>query len=154
MDNADQRLKPEMLVRAVVLAQLAGAGRVYDPYLAGKWIGPMHPEIVKDGPASCDICGMPLVPAESLGFARDADADEAPLVIPATAPLITGTRAVVYVERPDGSDHPTYEGREVRLGPKAGDVYVVGSVSRKGSASWSRATSRSTQPSRSRRAPA
>ncbi len=29
-----------------------------------------------------------------------------------------------YVERP-GTDRPTYEGREIRLGPRAGDVYIV-----------------------------
>ena len=46
-----------------------------------------------------------------------------PLTIPATAPLVTGKRAVVYVELPgrDGA----YEGREVVLGPRAGDDYVV-----------------------------
>ena len=32
---------------------------------AAKWICPMHPEIVKDGPGDCPICGMKLVPAES-----------------------------------------------------------------------------------------
>ncbi len=46
-----------------------------------------------------------------------------PLVIPASAPLITGTRAVVYVQV--GADPPTFEGREVVLGPRAGDSYVV-----------------------------
>ncbi|MBD3297276.1 MAG: efflux RND transporter periplasmic adaptor subunit [candidate division Zixibacteria bacterium] len=52
--------------------------------------------------------------------------DEEPLVIPASAPLITGKRAVVYVELPD-REQPTYEGREVILGPRAGDYYVVDS---------------------------
>ncbi|BBO92669.1 efflux RND transporter periplasmic adaptor subunit [Desulfosarcina ovata] len=47
----------------------------------------------------------------------------APLVIPDTAPLITGNRAVVYVEDPGKSG--TYEGREVLLGPRASDYYVV-----------------------------
>jgi membrane fusion protein, copper/silver efflux system len=46
-----------------------------------------------------------------------------PLVIPATAPLLTGTRAVVYVRAP--GDRPVFEGREVVLGPRAGDEYVV-----------------------------
>jgi len=46
-----------------------------------------------------------------------------PLVIPASAPLITGKRAVVYVAVP--GDHPVFEGREVILGPRAGDHYVV-----------------------------
>lgn len=49
-----------------------------------------------------------------------------PLLIPATAALITGTRAVVYVELP-GSDDPVFEGRVVQLGPRAGDYYVVAS---------------------------
>ncbi len=46
-----------------------------------------------------------------------------PLVIPATAPLITGKRAIVYVEDPENSG--SYEGREITLGPRAGDYYVV-----------------------------
>lgn len=47
-----------------------------------------------------------------------------PLVVPASAPLITGKRAVVYVEVPE-TERPTYEGRVVELGPRAGDYYVV-----------------------------
>jgi Cu(I)/Ag(I) efflux system membrane fusion protein len=46
-----------------------------------------------------------------------------PLVIPDTAPLITGRRAVVYVaeaQRPG-----VYEGREVTLGPRTRDGYIV-----------------------------
>ena len=49
-----------------------------------------------------------------------------PLAIPATAPLITGRRAVVYVREPD-AETPTFEGREIVLGPRAGDWYVVAS---------------------------
>lgn len=121
VDNADGRLKPGMFVRAAVSARLAANGRVADPGLAGKWISPMHPEVVKDGPGSCDVCGMDLVPAEQLGYtAGDAGA---PLVIPATAPLITGRRAVVYVEDP--REPGRYEGREVELGPRAGEHYLV-----------------------------
>jgi Cu(I)/Ag(I) efflux system membrane fusion protein len=66
---------------------------------------------------------MPLRPASSFGYADDKE-PAFPLVIPASAPLITGKRAIVYVELP-GMDRPTYEGREVVLGPKAGDKYVV-----------------------------
>jgi Cu(I)/Ag(I) efflux system membrane fusion protein len=47
-----------------------------------------------------------------------------PLVIPASAPLLTGTRAVVYVVLND-KDKPTFEGRTVVLGPRAGEWYVV-----------------------------
>ena len=51
------------------------------------------------------------------------DGAAAPLVIPAAAPLVTGPRAVVYVAVPDREG--AYEGREVVLGPRAGDFYVV-----------------------------
>jgi Cu(I)/Ag(I) efflux system membrane fusion protein len=51
------------------------------------------------------------------------DEDGPPLVIPETAPLVTGKRAVVYVA--DASRPGSYAGREIVLGPKAGDVYVV-----------------------------
>jgi Cu(I)/Ag(I) efflux system membrane fusion protein len=95
------------------------------PDLAGKWICPMHPDVVKDAPGACDICGMPLVRAEDLGYAAAApDESQKPLVVPVTAALVTGKRAVVYVEVP-GTDRPTYDGREVALGPRAGDYYVV-----------------------------
>jgi Cu(I)/Ag(I) efflux system membrane fusion protein len=47
-----------------------------------------------------------------------------PLVIPASAPLFTGRRSVVYVEVPDATS-PTYDARTVRLGPRVGDVYPV-----------------------------
>jgi Cu(I)/Ag(I) efflux system membrane fusion protein len=46
-----------------------------------------------------------------------------PLVIPASAPLITGKRAVVYVAVP--GEEGVFEGREIVLGPKARDHYVV-----------------------------
>jgi Cu(I)/Ag(I) efflux system membrane fusion protein len=123
--NKDGKLKPEMFVRAVVRSQIATGGRVMDPGLAGKWISPMHPEIVKDGPGTCDICGMALVPAEKLGYVpADAGAEDMPLVIPASAALVTGKRAIVYVEVPN-MEKPTYEGREVMLGARAGDYYIV-----------------------------
>ncbi len=47
-----------------------------------------------------------------------------PLVIPVTAPMLTGKRAVVYVRLP-GSAEPLFEGRDVILGPRAGDSYIV-----------------------------
>lgn len=62
--------------------------------------------------------------AQAVLDAKDRKADVLPLVIPATAPLFTGTRSVVYVEVP-GKDRPTYEAREVRLGPRAGEFYPV-----------------------------
>jgi len=125
VSNPEGKLKPKMFVKAIVRAQIASGGRVMNSQLAGKWISPMHPEIVKDQPGTCDVCGMPLVPAESLGYADSDSAElEKPLVIPASAPLITGTRAIVYVRLPD-TEKPTYEGREIVLGLRAGDYYLV-----------------------------
>jgi Cu(I)/Ag(I) efflux system membrane fusion protein len=54
----------------------------------------------------------------------DPEKAEKPLVIPASAPLITGKRAIVYVVVPN-IERPTYEGREIVLGPRAGDYYLV-----------------------------
>ncbi|NQT13182.1 MAG: efflux RND transporter periplasmic adaptor subunit, partial [Planctomycetes bacterium] len=147
--NADSRLKPGMFVRAVVRSRLAAGGQVLDPVLAGKWICPMHPEIVKDGPSGdlatgatafrpdgeehehaheelpdCDVCGMDLVPARELGLVAPEEVPELPLVVPVTAPLQTGKRAVVYVKLPD-REEPVFEGREVLLGHRAGDYYIV-----------------------------
>ncbi|HUT33479.1 MAG TPA: efflux RND transporter periplasmic adaptor subunit [Planctomycetota bacterium] len=123
--NAAGKLKPEMFVRAVVQARVAAGGRVMSPDLSGKWMCPMHPSIVKDVAGKCDICEMPLVPTESLGYVPVHEVEAAqPLVIPASAPLITGTRAIVYIEVPDAKK-PTFVGRQVVLGPRAGDYYLV-----------------------------
>ena len=121
--NTDGKLKPGMFVRGVVQSRIAEDGQVYAPEFAGKWISPMHPEVVKDGPGQCDVCGMDLVPAEELGYVA-SEKQSAPLVVPTSAVLRTGKRAVVYVEKPD-TERPTYEGREIVLGPRAGDYFLV-----------------------------
>ena len=124
VDNPEGKLKPEMFVRAVVRAKVAQGGMVMDAEMEGKWICPMHPSVIKTEAGSCDICGMDLATTESLGYVKVDDTGQAPLVIPASAALVTGKRAVVYVRQTD-ADKPTYEGREVVLGPRAGDYYIV-----------------------------
>jgi RND family efflux transporter MFP subunit len=100
--NPTGKLKPEMFVHAIVRPRVAAGGKVMDPGLAGKWISPMHPEIVRDEPGSCPICGMPLVRAESLGYVTpETDGQQAPLVVPYSSALVTGTRAIVYVQLPN-----------------------------------------------------
>ncbi len=123
--NPDFRLKPGMFARGQVRVKLAKDNRIFAPELAGKWIGPMHPEIIKDGPGQCDKCGMDLVTAESLGYTAQPSG-EAPLVIPASAVLRTGTRAVVYVQVVS-ADQPTFEGREVVLGAEVDGGYIIAS---------------------------
>lgn len=124
IDNADSRLKPGMFATAIARTRLAAEGSVLSDELAGKWVGPMHPEIVKDEPGTCDVCGMDLIRAEDLGVVGDPASYETPLVVPKSAVLVTGARAIVYVEVP-GAEKPTFEGREIVLGPRAGDLYIV-----------------------------
>lgn len=124
VENKQRRLKPGMFATAVVRPRVDAHGAVVGGELAGRWVSPMHPTIVKDGPGPCDICGMDLVPAELLGVVGDPAAAETPLVVPRSAVLFTGRRSVVYVEAP-GEDSPVYEGREVELGPRAGEFYIV-----------------------------
>ena len=118
--NPSGKLKPDMFVNATVHAQIAQSGQAIAPDLVGKWICPMHPGIIKDQAGECDNCGMPLVTAESLGYVSAED-NQIPLVIPASAPLITGERAVVYVNDKPGH----YYGQTIELGPRAGNYYVV-----------------------------
>lgn len=72
--------------------------------------------------------------AEASVATGEATGQQSPLVVPKTAPLFTGRRAIVYVEvrsthsgsAAEGSGHPiAYEPRTVRLGPRLGDVYPV-----------------------------
>ena len=51
------------------------------------------------------------------------EGEHKPLVIPVSAPLITGKRAVVYLALPDRDG--VYTGREIVLGPRAGDFFIV-----------------------------
>lgn len=122
--NETGLLKPGMYIKAEARAKLAAEGQIFEPDLSGKWICSMHPEIVKDEPGTCDICGMPLVKAETLGYAGSQESPPAaPVVIPETAALVTGERAVVYIQKPD--EPGRFYGREIVLGPKAGKYYVV-----------------------------
>lgn len=122
VNNSNGALKPGLFVNGVVKAKVYGEGKVIDTSLRGKYIGPMHPEIVRDEPGTCPICGMDLVKAEDLGYVTDDTKASVPLIIPTSAPLLTGKRAVVYVKDPEKS---VYELREVVLGPRSGEHYIV-----------------------------
>lgn len=124
VENPELRLRPGMFVRGVVEARLDALGRPIGGELAGKFICPMHPEIVKEVQAPCDKCGMDLVTAESMGYATGKSPDAEALAVPASSVLLTGRRAIVYIETIK-NDEPAYEGRVVELGPRAGDWYVV-----------------------------
>ena len=126
VDNPDGILKPDLFARAIVKSPLTDGGRTMTADLKGKWICPMHPEEIKDHPGTCDICHMDLVPAESLYNVAE-EPKKPPLAVPASAVLLTGRKldhAVVYVEV-GGADQPTFVGREIVLGLRAGDEYIV-----------------------------
>jgi Cu(I)/Ag(I) efflux system membrane fusion protein len=75
----------------------------------------------RDGKLKPDM----LISAVVSGISDDEpDESEQPLLIPASATLLTGTRALVYVEV-SNSDGPLFEGREVELGARAGEYYIV-----------------------------
>ncbi|MGB6066800.1 MAG: efflux RND transporter periplasmic adaptor subunit [Desulfomonilaceae bacterium] len=123
-DNPDYSLRPGMFVTAELKAEVDSKGRVIKSEWAGKYICPVHPsDQVSSKPGICPISKMALRPCSAYGYVDDPN-PKLPLVIPAAAPLITGKRSIVYVEVPN-QDKPTYELREVVLGPRAGDKYVV-----------------------------
>ncbi|TNE87262.1 MAG: efflux RND transporter periplasmic adaptor subunit [Deltaproteobacteria bacterium] len=74
--------------------------------------------------ANADGALRPGMFAEATVFTGGDVTGEAPLVIPASAPLFTGKRSVVYVEQTDG-EGVAYAPRTVRLGPRLGEVYPV-----------------------------
>jgi Cu(I)/Ag(I) efflux system membrane fusion protein len=115
-------LKPGLFVSGLVISKSYQAEKSVIPSLKGKFIGPMHPEVIRDNPGNCPICGMPLKPAEELGYITDASKVEKPLTIPVSAPLLTGTRAIVYVQNPQSKQ---FSMREVVLGPRSSDFYIV-----------------------------
>jgi len=72
------------------------------PGAATEWVCPMHPEIVRDGPGTCPICGMALEPRTTIGEEENpelrdmsrrfwfAAALTLPLVLLAIADLLPG----------------------------------------------------------------
>lgn len=130
VDNKTGLLRPNMFVRAIVKARVGEEDVVLASNLEDKWICPMHPEVVKDKADDCDVCGMDLVPAEQKGYASSKEVRK-PIVVPASAVLRTGKRAVVY-RRVPGKDRPTFEGVQIEIGPRAGDYYIVRSGLKEG----------------------
>ena len=119
--NPGGQLRAGMFIKVKIQVEVGAGGRPVLTSLAGKWISPMHPEIIKDKPGKCDVCGMPLVPVSSLMEVGGGKNDRLPLVIPASAILFTGKRSLVYLETGKG----VYAPREITLGPRAGSYYIV-----------------------------
>lgn len=58
--NPDRLLKPQMFATATIHVRLRPDGTPEPTGLEGKFVCPMHPEIVQVEPGKCSICEMPL----------------------------------------------------------------------------------------------
>lgn len=121
LENPEGRLRPGDYATARVELPLGNQGQVFDPELAGKWISPRHPQIVRDAPGECPLCGKDLVPASEYGFSEAPVDGREVVTVPRTAVLTTGDQSVIYVEIEPGR----FELRPVELGPRAGDRVAV-----------------------------
>jgi multidrug efflux pump subunit AcrA (membrane-fusion protein) len=119
--NDDGRLRPGDYANASIYVPIGQRGEVYDEALAGRWISPMHPQIVSDAPGKCSICGMDLVPTSRFGYADVPVKQPTSLSVPRSALLLAGANSVVYVETEPGR----FEIRTVTLGPILRDRVVV-----------------------------
>ncbi len=127
--NPEGELKPGMYANAYIKVRVGPGGRVQMAELEGKYIGPMHPEIIRDEPGKCPICGMDLVPVGGgIGMMSAAkpelgikSSEKGILAVPRSAVLDTGRRKLVYVEVDKGK----YAPRQIRVGPLAGEYYPV-----------------------------
>ncbi len=122
-ENPDYELKPHMFVNAELEAEVDDQGRVIKREWVGKYVCPFDPKEVSDLPGTCPKTKQPLRPATAYGYSG-VENPVLPLVVPDTAVLFTGKRSLVYVEVPN-HDQPTYAQRDVILGPRAGNSYVI-----------------------------
>jgi Cu(I)/Ag(I) efflux system membrane fusion protein len=126
MTNFDGRLKPGDYATATIRVPAIARDEVYDPALAGKWISPMHPQIIRNEAGKCPICGMDLVPTRDLGFVDHPLPDQVVISVARSAVLMAGDNSVLYVEREPG----VFEIREVTLGAMTdSEAVILGGVS-------------------------
>ena len=119
--NDHGRLRPGDYAQARINLPIGPQGKVFDKDLAGKWISPMHPQIIRDEAGQCPICGMDLVPTSRYGFAEKPVPQPKSLHVPRLAVLLAGGNSVVYVETKPGR----FEIRPVTVGPILRDKIVI-----------------------------
>jgi Cu(I)/Ag(I) efflux system membrane fusion protein len=120
-----------MYASAKIHVPLSSHGTPQATGLEGKYICPMHPDVVRDEPGECPICGMALEQVPDLFPPQSPVADQEHtahqvgdghaemqgkvLAVRKTAVLDTGRRQIAYRKRPDGA----YELVDLQLGPAA-----------------------------------
>lgn len=119
--NEQRKLRPGDYAEATITIPIGPEGEIYDKDLAGKWISPMHPQIIRDQPGPCPVCGMQLVPTTRYGFAATPVDQPVSVTIPRSALLLAGQNSVAYVETEAGR----FELRVVKIGPFLKDRVVI-----------------------------
>jgi membrane fusion protein, copper/silver efflux system len=134
LPNPEGKLKPGMYASAVIRARLMPDGTTEPTGLEGKYLCPMHPEVVRDKPGKCDICEMTLEKVPERKTVKKKNGHEGhdhskhdhvkneksgkemkALAIPASAVLDTGRRKIAYRQSKEGA----FELVELELGPRA-----------------------------------
>ena len=119
--NPDGTLRPGDYANASITLPIGQQGEVYDADLAGRWISPMHPQIISDKPGQCPICGMDLVSTSRYGYSETPVEQPASLYVPRSAVLMAGSNSVLYVETEPGR----FEIRSVVMGPILNDKVII-----------------------------
>jgi Cu(I)/Ag(I) efflux system membrane fusion protein len=111
--NFDGKLRPGDYATARLTVPAIPTDYVYDPALAGKFLSPMHPQVIRDEPGVCPLCGMDLVATSEFGYATEPIEEQRVVTVPRDAVLLAGDQGVVYVETEPGR----FEIRRVTVGP-------------------------------------
>ena len=119
--NFDGKLRPGDYSTARIIVPAIPTELVYDPALAGKYISPMHPQVIRDEPGDCPLCDMELVPTSQLGYAAKPLPQQRVVTVPRDSVLLTGDSGVIYVETEPGR----FEIRRVTVGPMNDDEAVI-----------------------------
>jgi Cu(I)/Ag(I) efflux system membrane fusion protein len=109
-----------MYASAAIQVRLRADGSPEPTGLEGKYVCPMHPEVLRDEAGRCSICEMNLEQVPGLLPLRVAAAEPGGqpagvLAIRQSAVLDTGRRQIAYRKRQDGA----FELVELSLGPLA-----------------------------------
>ena len=122
--NPDGLLKPGDYADAQIEVPLGTRGnrsKTFDPALAGKYISPMHPQIISDKAGKCPICGMDMVPASEFGYTDDQNEMEKVIAVPRDAVLTVGKKSVLFVETKENF----FSLRQVTTGHVTADNKIV-----------------------------
>ena len=121
MTNEQGQLRPGDYAKATINVPIGTASKVFDEELAGKWISPRHPQIIRDEPGKCPLCGIDMLPVSEFGYADEPLPESESLVIPRDAVLSMANNSIVYVETEPGR----FEIRSVVLGPFVDNEAVI-----------------------------